>query len=271
MTTQDQQLDAAEYVIGTLTPEEKRAFENAVASNPDLRKDMDFWENTLGLMSSVVSPEIVPDSVWAGIEEAIGAGSQFRPKEASDPQATTAVPSAAVTALREQIAANDNLVGDLRRSRRRWRFGAIAATLAAIAFGGLLISTGTFEPVPEQQVVDAGSGKNYIAVVNANGDQPSLVVNIDTATGAVSVRSLGIERPDNKSLEVWYVPEGQTPISVGLVAEGNIDLSKVTVTNGDLLAISLEPPGGSPTGVATGPILYTGKLVENPDADVKAE
>ncbi len=267
MTTQDQMLDAAEYVIGTLTPDERRAFENVVASDPELKNDIAFWENTLGLMNSTVSPEVVPDSVWKSIEDAIGAGSQFRPREAPTEQASTGASSAAVVALREQIAANDNVVEDLRRSRRRWRFGTIAATLAALAFGALLVNSGTLDPAPQEQVVDAGSGKNYIAVVNANGDQPSLVVNVDTVTGTVSVRSLGIERPDNKSLEVWYVPEGQAPISVGLVAEGNIDLSKVTVANGDLLAVSLEPPGGSPTGVATGPILYTGKLVENPDSD----
>ena len=28
-------------------------------------------------------------------------------------------------------------------------------------------------------------------------------------------------------------------------------------------AVSLEPEGGSPTGVATGPIVYTGKLIES--------
>ena len=27
-------------------------------------------------------------------------------------------------------------------------------------------------------------------------------------------------------------------------------------------AVTVEPPGGSPTGVATGPIVYAGKLIE---------
>lgn len=257
MTTQDQQLDAAEYVIGTLTPDERRAFEEAVASEPDLRKDVAFWENALGLMNASVAPEVVPDTVWPGIEQAIGARSEFRP---SEPATTASGGSAAGAAMREQIAANDNLLADLRKSRRRWRFGAIAAALVAIAFGTILVNSGVLDP-PEQQI--AGTGKSYIAVVNASGDQPSLVVNVDTATGEVSVRSLGIEKPAGKSLEVWYVPEGQGPVSVGLLSEGEIDLSKVDVNDQGLLAISLEPEGGSPTGSATGPILYTGKLVEN--------
>ena len=30
---------------------------------------------------------------------------------------------------------------------------------------------------------------------------------------------------------------------------------------GGLLAVSVEPPGGSPSGAPTGPIVYTGELV----------
>ncbi|MGI9353771.1 MAG: anti-sigma factor [Rhizobiaceae bacterium] len=265
MTTQDQQLDAAEYVIGTLTSEELRAFEDAVASDAELRRDVAFWENALGLMNASVAPEVVPDSVWPGIEQAIGVRSEFRPNEPAT--VATGASGAAGAMLREQIAANDNLIEDLRHSRRRWRFGAIAATLTAIAFGAILLNSGALEQPPEQQI--AATGQSYIAVVNASGDQPSLVVNVDTATGDVTVRSLGIERPAGKSLEVWYVPEGQSPVSVGLVSEGEIDLSTVDVNDRGLLAISLEPEGGSPTGTATGPILYTGKLVENVNPKAK--
>jgi anti-sigma-K factor RskA len=34
------------------------------------------------------------------------------------------------------------------------------------------------------------------------------------------------------------------------------------VRQGSVLAISLEPTGGSPTGAPTGPVLFTGTLVE---------
>jgi anti-sigma-K factor RskA len=33
------------------------------------------------------------------------------------------------------------------------------------------------------------------------------------------------------------------------------------VLNDTLFAVSLEPEGGSPTGQATGPVMFTGKLV----------
>jgi anti-sigma-K factor RskA len=31
-----------------------------------------------------------------------------------------------------------------------------------------------------------------------------------------------------------------------------------------VLAVSLEPPGGSPTGSPTGPVLYQGKVLTQP-------
>ena len=37
------------------------------------------------------------------------------------------------------------------------------------------------------------------------------------------------------------------------------DLVGMTVSNA-VLAVSLEPPGGSPTGAPTGPVIATGKL-----------
>ncbi|MEP4293917.1 MAG: anti-sigma factor, partial [Rhizobiaceae bacterium] len=97
----------------------------------------------------------------------------------------------------------------------------------------------------------------------------SLVVSIDGATGDVTVRSIGVQRPDGKSLEVWYVPDAELAkaVSVGLVGEGDIDLKDIRAKDGDLLAISVEPPGGSPTGSATGDIIYTGTLIENVNAN----
>ena len=72
-----------------------------------------------------------------------------------------------------------------------------------------------------------------------------------------------------KSLELWALPAGQAPKSLGLVAAAD----KVTAIKlaaaadrslGDVpaLAVSLEPPGGSPTGAPTGPVLFSGPCVK---------
>ena len=312
MSGQERKLDAAEYVIGTLSAVERTAFEASIETDATTREDVLFWERTFGSLNASVAPEAPPADLWqriaadlpgaqnpessesgesgeggeGGETSAQGAGnetaavSQDADGESSDGSSPGlkvvsssaganqggSTASAAATAAMAS-AAND--ANNLRRSVSRWRTFAIAASIAAVALAGVIINSpnNPFAP-PAEQVAGGELGgelgnKEYIAVVNANGDQPSLVINIDAKTGNVTVRSIGVEKPEGKSLEVWYVPEGQTPISVGLVGEGNIDLKDIEAKNGDLLAISVEPPGGSPTGVATGDVIYTGKLIEN--------
>ncbi|NKB53235.1 MAG: hypothetical protein GKR97_13595 [Rhizobiaceae bacterium] len=264
MSDQERKLDAAEYVIGTLSAVERTAFEASIETDATTRDDVQFWERTFGSLNASVSPEAPPDGLWKRIDTALpaqaGEASAGSPDDGSSDKPSTVA-----------IAANDNVTNRLRRSVRRWRLGAVAATIAAIGLGAYIVNSpiNPFAPPssqsPSEQMAqgDGLSGKQYIAVVNASGDQPSLVINIDAKTGNVTVRSVGVERPDGKSLELWYVPNGQTAVSVGLVGEGAIDLKDIQAKDGDLLAISVEPPGGSPEAQATGPVIYTGKLVEN--------
>ncbi|MEL6967192.1 MAG: anti-sigma factor [Pseudomonadota bacterium] len=302
MSRQERELDAAEYVVGTLSAVERRAFEASIADDADTRRDVRFWERAFGALNASVAPAIPPDGVFDKVETelfgakgttgvdtqlkavaAAGAGAAAASATAAVSDAKTKAGIASETSATAAVAANDNQLANLKRSRGRWRFGAMAATLAALGLGGFLANErygfvnvpgitpgliGGAGPIaqntpPEAPVVTADGGQ-YVAVVNASGDQPSMIVTVDAKTGAVSVRSLGIDKPDGKSLELWYVPEGQKAVSVGLVGEGTIDLKDITAKGGDLLAISLEPSGGSPTGVATGPVIYTGKLLKDP-------
>ncbi|MGI9363753.1 MAG: anti-sigma factor [Rhizobiaceae bacterium] len=258
MSGQENKLDAAEYVIGTLSAAERTAFEASIELDSETRDDVLFWERAFGSLNASVAPEAPPEGLWGKIEKSI-----------SD-EAQTTVSTSAARSASKPMAANDNVAEKLRRSVARWRMGAIAASVAAIGLGVFILNSpnNPFLPQEAPVVADLGS-REYIAVVNANGDQPSLVVNIDGKTGEVIVRSIGVERPDGKSLEVWYVPDGELTkaVSVGLVGEGEIDLKDIQAKDGDLLAISVEPPGGSPIEKATGAIIYTGTLIENVNPD----
>ncbi|MEM8748949.1 MAG: anti-sigma factor [Pseudomonadota bacterium] len=264
MSTQERQLDAAEYVIGTMTAVERRAFEVSIEGDEQTRSDVAFWERSFGALNASVAPEPAPADVWARIESALPSqnavqdGGTDENAVGSGSEAASTAPAGSAAPV--PMAANDNALNALRRSRGRWRMGAVAASLVAVA-GFFLANEGPVGDAIKARYFQEGN--EYIAVVNAAGDQPSLVVSINPDTGNVTVRSVGVERPEGKSLELWYVPEGEKAVSVGLVGEGGIDLKGIPATKGDLLAISLEPQGGSPTGTATGPVIYTGKLVEN--------
>ncbi|WP_348644590.1 anti-sigma factor [Methylobacterium sp. WL1] len=84
---------------------------------------------------------------------------------------------------------------------------------------------------------------------------------VDTRTGTAQVRPVGAEAPAGRSLELWYVgAEGPKPL--GLVGGG---ATRVTLPQGAspdaVLAVSVEPQGGSPSGQPTGPVVFTGKLI----------
>ena len=68
----------------------------------------------------------------------------------------------------------------------------------------------------------------------------------------------------DRALQLWALPEGRDPQSLGLIAASGIGRVALPVPAGvafqsvPALAVSLEPAGGSPTGKPTGPVLYSG-------------
>jgi anti-sigma-K factor RskA len=92
-----------------------------------------------------------------------------------------------------------------------------------------------------------------------------LVVRADEA-GGLHIHALQnlATRAGGKSLELWAIPPGQAPQSVGLVSpEGLTALRRAQGLAGvQQLAITLEPPGGSPTGAPTGPVIMSGDVLK---------
>jgi anti-sigma-K factor RskA len=76
----------------------------------------------------------------------------------------------------------------------------------------------------------------------------------------------GAPVPADKSLELWMLPEGAAPRSLGLVPATGVGtvtlpaLPDVALANVPALAVSLEQAGGSTTGAPQGPVLYTGRV-----------
>ena len=68
---------------------------------------------------------------------------------------------------------------------------------------------------------------------------------------------------------MWVLPAEGNPQSLGLLpVAGNSSRSTIPaglralLVNAKGLAISVEPPGGSPTGLPTGPVVYQAPMVE---------
>ena len=170
----------------------------------------------------------------------------------SETIAPVAPPDHVRGAVMRRIAGDDpqaSPVVALRRQVNVWRGMAAAAAALAAVLAGLLV----LRPMPEPQ-------GRFVAVLQPEGQGSAFVASVDLASGFVSIRRVGAEISPGKSHQLWAVGGGRAkPESLGVI---NTSLRVPAKLSADtILAVSLEPEGGSPTGQPTGPVLYTGKLV----------
>lgn len=142
-----------------------------------------------------------------------------------------------------------------QRSASRWNWSYLGWALAAGLAAVVLIPYITSKPQVLSPLVvlnssDAGKGQ---WIVNADRERSQLSL---TPVQSQSVAA-------TNSLQLWAIPAGEKPVSLGLLDSGKPTLLKVanvTLSPGTTIAISLEPKGGAPTGQPTGPVVYSGAL-----------
>jgi anti-sigma-K factor RskA len=210
-------------------------------------------------------------------------------KAVSDPapsvnQTTPAVaPAAGVESA--PVAPTASNVIDFPQQLRRWRAiatatSAIAAVLVAFiavqAYRPELLPTGV-RPKPLQQTAQAPSSAQtasvmpaqYVALLQKDATSPAFILTVDAGTKNFTVRKVNAANEPGRSYELWIVSDKlQKPRSLGVIGSHDFtirpDLASYApdMVNQATYAVTDEPEGGSPTGQATGPIVFTGKLIE---------
>ncbi|WP_368542533.1 anti-sigma factor [Enterobacter soli] len=126
-------------------------------------------------------------------------------------------------------------------------------TAAAIAALSVVTWVATREPALAPLVVLNDAQQHGQWVVSADADRQRLNV--------TPLRPAALSA--SQSLELWLIPSGQAPVSLGLVdnqTPTRLTVKNETINADAVIAISLEPKGGSPTGQPTGPVLFSGKI-----------
>lgn len=231
----DRTTKAGEYVLGTLSAAERADFERQLRRDPSLSREVEAWERRLSPLASRVPAVEPPEAVWSRIAAA-----------------TAEAPSG--RAVRQPA---ERLIDKVAF----WRWTSLASGAAAIGFAAAL----AIALLPKAPPADAG---RFIAALQSGGGAPPVVVSVDVASNSLAVRSLAATAPADRSYEVWYIGEGETPRSLGVLDEVGavIQASLSEIGNfraeGAVFAITLEPRGGSPNGAPTGDIVYSGPLVQ---------
>ncbi|MQG93481.1 anti-sigma factor domain-containing protein [Pseudomonas sp. MN1F] len=222
----DRDLLIAEYVLGVLGREACEEVEALAARDPAVQAAVAAWQRQFeGWLSQV--PEVSPpDRTWQRIEA--------------------------------QLFSNEPSMKQPRRSGWQtvgfWRW-----TTAALA-AGLIIAVFTLG-MPEHRVattllarLEQSDGDVLFTATVHPGDRAVLFV----PTRASNWKDL--------SAQAWLIGKDGKPHSLGLLpANAAADLAippelAASLGDGAVLAVSLEPENGSPTGLPTGPVIAQGKI-----------
>ena len=112
-----------------------------------------------------------------------------------------------------------------------------------------------------------GYRANVGIVITNDKQQASWLVTTDNISRQATVKVLNAQTiAADKVFELWMLADNQPPVSMGLLSaseDRTLTLSAKQVQElqkAKGLAVSLEPTGGSPTGLPTGPVLYQGAM-----------
>lgn len=237
---------AGEYVLGVLDAAQRSEAEQRIAKDPGFARLVSQWENRLAPMLDTLGSEAVPAHVWPRIRtalgwSAVGAGAPRAWQRTGFWQGMTAL--AAVVALVAVFS--------------RGQLEPVAPVAPPVAVTPTPPSTPS---EPEQAT------KPVTPLVHDDGT-PGWLASVDKAQGKVLMVPVpAAADAAGRAPELWLIPAGGTPRSLGLVSINRAhtvtvpDALRDALVNGSVLAITLEPSSGAPQGIPTGPIIAKGDI-----------
>jgi len=229
----------AEYALGVLDADARAAVAQEILVNEQAATAVALWQRQLAPLAEDFG-EITPAArLWPGIRQAL--------------QLDAPTPPLQRPSLWENL--------------RLWQWIGVGASLVATACLVLLVVAPLRPPptvVTGGLMVSTIKQENGVASWTATLDlQRKQIIVVAASPGAIA--------PD-RSTELWLIPSGQKPVPVGVFAAGGVttlSLSAALLAQlgpTAILAVSVEPLGGSPTGQPTGPVVATGAISGAPSA-----
>jgi len=220
---------AAEFALGTSSPRVRRRL-SAIATRDRVVADaLTQWERRLAVLADAVPPVTPPPRVWARITARLG----LEPRRA----------------VRDVPLRWWSRVGV-------WRALTAIGFVAALALG-----------VAQLGQPPAPAAAPIVVVLASSDAKPALIASASRTDRFLTVKVVGGTAPAaGRVFELWALPQGGAPRSLGVIPAGAIvhmplaAPAEESLTNIPALAVSIEPPGGSPTGAPTGPVLYSGAI-----------
>ncbi|VVE62156.1 anti-sigma factor [Pandoraea captiosa] len=235
--TPEDDLRCAEYALGVLDTAERRALEQSASTNPQIQASLDQWQQRIAPLAEDVPAVEPPVRVWQRIQRDLGFA------------VNTGVKPAAQASLWDNL----NL----------WRWLGIGASVAAMALLAVNVNTLRRPDSPAPAV----SSAYMVATIARQDGVAHWTATVDTRrANMVVVPAVKPTIAAGKATELWLIPKDAKPIALGVFAADQpasmtLPADILAKIDGNaVLAVSIEPPGGSPTGQPTGPVVATGAI-----------
>ncbi|HEY7929099.1 MAG TPA: anti-sigma factor [Steroidobacteraceae bacterium] len=229
----------AEYALGVLEADERKAVEEEIRQSPRAAQAVERWQSLLAPMADAITQVAPPAHVWDRIREAL------------DRAGEAARPPAAPARADSRARLWDNVGW--------WRGFALAASVAAIALLLIIVA-------PRRAPTSAPQPYLTATLQQTNGTA-GWTVTVDFARErAILVPASPQPLPAGRAPELWLIPPGGRPQPVGMIsrnASTTLPLGAALLSQlsgAGTFAVSVEPPGGSPTGQPTGPVIAQGAV-----------
>ncbi len=229
----DDDVLAGELVLGVLDARQRAAAQARAEVDAAFARRVAAWERRLAPWLSDTAPLAPPAQLWPQIGARLGWQ-----------------PAAAAPGLWQSLAF--------------WRGAALASLLAVFA-----LWIGRPQVPPPVAVVPqaAEPGAKPVTTLAHDDGSTAWLASVDRVRGTVLMVPVPHSAdPQGRVPELWLIPPGKAPRSLGLVSIEKSHTVKVppdvvtALAGGSVLAITLEPPGGAPAGTPTGPVIAKGAI-----------
>jgi anti-sigma-K factor RskA len=249
---------ALRYAIGILRGGARRRLEAYARQNASVRARILLWQERIVSLMELPAPAHPSPNVWKRIENSL----QTVPKR--------------VLQASPQLQQLQSKIAKLRQHLVWWRAGAAFAGVAAVVgtlvtFQSMQSLEGRGEQIAqlEKQLQQQAAQQQiqYVAVLADEKADASVLVTFDPDKKRLLLQRVGgYQEAADKSLQLWALPPGQAPQSLGVMGADKVlklTAAPEQIKNVPTLAISLEPKGGVPSSTGpTGPVLFKGALLQ---------
>ena len=248
----DRFIRAGEYALGVLEGDELAAARRAVLADPAFAAAVQWWEWRLGALAEAGEVYQPSARVWDAISARLDSVEDARPIPIASAPTPPASPKPAPFAQRWGAAA---LVAGL------------AMGLAAIAVMATLATrTPATEPARPAPQPSQTAGPVLVAQLSDTEADRRLAGVIDPNRGRLALTITGLAPEQGRTPELWVIPEGGAPISLGAIPGGGQFERPLSARELDLLAagaqlaVTFEQDDGTRHAEPSPPILLVGPL-----------